>query len=166
MEYLFQKYLYEMVNMIKTTIRKKFIEVMLVLTSLVSVSACAVDNPDSEDVINHFEQREKSLLEKVDNPKNSNRAYLVAYDDYQSFLDKELNTIYKKLMSKLPDAQKSELKLSQRQWLAYRDAEFELIKNTWTRDSFGSSAGMTRGQYRCTIIRDRVIQLMHYFKSF
>ncbi|MEJ2611661.1 MAG: lysozyme inhibitor LprI family protein [Candidatus Thiodiazotropha sp.] len=53
---------------------------------------------------------------------------MIAYDDYQIFLDKELNNAYGILMKHLPDAQKKELKQSQRNWIKFRDAEFRLIK--------------------------------------
>ena len=82
--------------------------------------------------------------------------------DYQTFLDKELNQAYSLLMAKLPPARQAELKTAQRHWIAFRDAEFELIKNNWTRENFGSSAGMSQGAYRCSLIKNRVIQLLYY----
>ena len=166
MEHLLQEHLHEMVIMKHLNFSKKIIEVFLILASLISINACAMDNPDAEDIIGKFEQQEKPFMAKIDNPSNSNRAYLIAYDDYQIFLDKELNNIYKTLLNRLPEAQKSELKISQKYWLSYRDAEFMLIKNNWTRDNFGSSSGISRGQYRSSIIRDRIIQLMHYANNY
>ncbi len=95
-------------------LRKKMIEFGLVIISLISLTACAVDNPDAADVISQFKQQEIPFLAKIENPSNTNRAYLIAYDDYLIFLDKELNIIYKKLMGQLPEAQKNELKASQK----------------------------------------------------
>ncbi len=128
--------------------------------------ACALDNPDAPDLIGEFEKREMVYLTAIDNPKNSTRDFLVAYDNYLIFLDKELNKASEVINSKLPEARKSELMAAQLHWIKYRDAEFELIKNTWTRNDFGSSAGISRGDYRTSIVKDRIIQLLHYAKNY
>lgn len=91
---------------------------------------------------------------------------LLAYDDYQILLDKELNKAYHILRSKLSKAQQSELKKSQMNWITFRDAEYELIQNNWTSNNFGSSAGISRGDYRSTIVKDRIIQLLHYLQNY
>ena len=135
--------------------------VLLVVVSLIN-PACAIDNPDAPNYIGELELREQVYLKAIDKPGNGSRDYLIAYDDYQNFLDKELNQAYSLLKEKLPEARKQELKVSQRQWIKYRDAEFELINNNWTRESFGSSSGISRGSYRCKVIKDRVLQLLHY----
>lgn len=134
---------------------------MLVIVSLFN-PACAIDNPDAPDYIGELEQREQVFLAAINKPDNSSRDYLIAYDDYQIFLDKELNKAYQLIRSKLPEARQQELKNSQRQWIKYRDAEFELIKNNWTKQNFGSSAAISRGGYRCKIIKDRVLLLLQY----
>lgn len=128
--------------------------------------ACAVDNPDAPDLIGEFEKREVTYLTAIDNPKNGTRDFLVAYDNYLIFLDKELNKASEVIKSKLPETRKSELMAAQLHWIKYRDAEFELIKNTWTRNDFGSSAGISRGDYRTSIVKSRVIQLLHYAKNY
>jgi len=128
--------------------------------------ACAIDNPDAVDYIGELEQREQVFLESINNSKNTTRDFLIAYDEYQIFLDKELNQAYQLIKSKLPEARQQELKISQRQWIKYRDAEFELIKNNWSRENFGSSSGISRGSYRCKIIKDRVLQLLHYAMNY
>ena len=125
----------------------------------------AIDNPDAPDLIAAFEAKEKPILATAENPDNGYRASLVAYTDYLTFLDKELNTVYKSLQSKLPKDKQDGLKQSQVNWLKYRDSEFSLIEGTWTKENFGSSSSITRGQYKAAIVRDRVIQLMHYTKS-
>lgn len=130
------------------------------------VGAYAVDNPDAPDLVGEFEKREVVYLTAIDNPQNSTRDFLVAYDNYLLFLDEELNKASEVIQSKLPEARKSELMAAQLHWIKYRDAEFEFIKNTWTRKDFGSSAGISRGDYRTSIVKDRVIQLLHYAKNF
>lgn len=134
---------------------------LLIVASLFN-PACAIDNPDAPDYIGELEQREQLYLKAVDKSGNGTRDYLIAYVEYQTFLDKELNQAYKLLKDKLPEARQQELKVSQRQWIKYRDAEFELINNNWSRENFGSSAGISRGSYRCKIIKNRVLELLYY----
>lgn len=130
------------------------------------VGSLAVDNPDAPDLIGEFEKREIIYLTAIDNPQNSTRDFLLAYDDYLIFLDKELVKVSELIKLKLPEARKSELIAAQKYWIKYRDAEFEFIKNTWTRKDFGSSAGISRGDYRTSIVRNRIVQLLHYVKNY
>lgn len=90
---------------------------------------------------------------------------LLAYTSYLEFLDKELNTAYKTVRAKLPEDKQQQLKLSQVSWLKYRDLEFNLIENTWTKDGYGTSSSVARGQHKAAIVRARIIQLMHYTRS-
>lgn len=128
--------------------------------------AGALDNPDAPDLISEFQKRELIYLTAINNPQNSTRDFLVAYDDYLSFLNEELGRASEAIKSKLPESRQLELKTAQRHWTKYRDAEFELIKNTWTRQDFGSSSGVSRGDYRASIVKDRILQLLHYAKNF
>ncbi len=126
----------------------------------------AIDNPDATNFIEEFQSRAQTFKKDINNPNNSTQDYLIAYEQYQIFLDKELNMAYRLLKSKLPTPQVADLKKSQRNWIKFRDAEFELIKNNWTRKNFGSSAGISRGTYRCSLIENRVTQLLHYAKNY
>ena len=150
------------IKMIKTYF--KLISLFLVTISM--VTAYAIDNPDSPDLIADFHKRSIVHENAINNPTNTNRGYLIAYDDYRIFLDKELNKAYKLVMSKLPKAQKAELKKSQRNWIKYHDAEFEFIKNNWTKSNFGSSSSISRGAYRNSVIESRILQLLHYAKNY
>lgn len=136
-----------------------------VLLMMLGNLSYAIDNPDAPDLIAAFEAKEKPILATAENPDNGYRASLVAYTDYLTFLEKELNTVYKALQSKLPKDKQDGLKQSQVNWLKYRDSEFFLIEGVWTKENFGSSSSITRGQYKASIVRDRVIQLMQYTKS-
>ena len=150
---------------IKQSIANKCILGCLLLIGFV-VGVYAVDNPDAPDLIGEFEKREIIYLTDIGNPQNSTRDFLIAYDNYLIFLDDELIKASEVIKSKLPEARKSELVAAQLHWIKYRDAEFEFIKNTWTRKDFGSSAGISRGDYRTSIVKNRIIQLLHYAKSF
>ena len=163
MEYLFKKYLSKVVVMSFSNLRKGivFLEVLTVICIL-SPIVYAIDNPDAPDYISEFKSREKTYIDKINDPKNTNQEYLAAYNDYLIFLDKELNDAYRLLVPKLQKNQQEELKNSQKKWLKFRDAEFKFIVNNWTRDNFGSSAWISRGDYRTTIVRERVMQFLHY----
>lgn len=138
----------------------------LVFFSLLMSPVLAIDNPDAPDLIGGFEEREQIFLKEINNPRNGSKDYLIAYDNYQKFLDDEMNKAYHLVKSRLSAERQQELTHSQCNWITFRDAEFEFIKNTWTRQEFGSSANMSRGSYRCTIIRNRVLQLLHYAKNY
>lgn len=126
----------------------------------------AIDNPDAPDLLAEFELREKPLITAIEKPTNTTTDYSIAYADYQDFLDKELNKIYKTLRTTLPADKQKQLKTSQVSWLKYRDLEFAFIDSTWNNIDFGSSSAISRGEYRASLIRNRVVQLMHYAKSF
>jgi hypothetical protein len=134
--------------------------------SLSVSSVFAIDNPDSPDLIGEFETREQAFLKKINNPHNSPRDYLIVYDSYQYFLNGELNKAYHLIKSKLSIEQQQELLHSQRNWIKFRNAEFKFIKNNWTRQNFGRSSGISRGSYRCTVIKNRVLQLLYYAKNY
>lgn len=138
----------------------------LCLFPTLSATSFAVDNPDAPDYIGAFKARSEPYIQAINKPDNSTRAYLKAYNSYQRYLDKELNTAYSQLMAKLTEDRKAELKTSQLRWLKYRDAEFDFINHNWTRSSFGSSFAISRGAYRCSIIEQRVMQLFHYLKNY
>lgn len=126
----------------------------------------AIDNPDSPDLIAEFEARVKPFIAAIEKPSNTTADYSVAYADYLKFLDKELNTVYKTLRTKLPEDKQKQLKASQVSWLKYRDLEFAFIDGTWTNKDFGTLSVISRGQYKASVVRDRVVQLMHYAKNF
>ncbi len=155
-----------MVTLISKKLHLQKNALFLVLLSILSNCAIALDNPDAPDLIGEFTKKEEPYLKAVNNPENGSRDYLIAYDNYLIFLDKELNSAYNLIKSKLPKEQQEELKASQLNWLKFRDAEFKLIKNTWTRKNFGSSAGISRGSYRSTIVKNRVLQLLYYAINF
>jgi len=126
----------------------------------------AIDNPDAPDLVAEFEAREKPFIVTIEKPSNTTSDYSVAYSNYLKFLDKELNTVYKTLHTKLPEDKQKQLKSSQVSWLKYRDFEFAFIDSTWTNTDFGTSSGISRGQYKASVVRNRVVQLMHYAKTF
>ena len=138
----------------------------LAIACVVISLAYAIDNPDAPDYLGEFKSNDKYFQDKINNPQNTTKEYLAVYDDYLFFLDKELNNAYRLLMAKVPETQREDLKNSQKKWMAFRDAEFEFINNNWTRDNFGSSSVISRGAYRSSIVKNRVIQLLQYASNY
>ena len=143
-----------------------FCHVFIVIVMLLFGTAHAIDNPDAPDLIGELQAKESTYLEAINKPENTVRDYLIAYDDYETFLDNELNRAYQRVMSRLATPQQEELTKAQRDWIKFRDAEFVFINNNWTRENFGSSFALSRGALRCSIIRDRVMQLLMYAKNY
>ena len=131
-----------------------------------TLPCCAIDNPDAPDYVADFQQRAKVFETAIQKNAKTTQGYLKSYADYEQFLDRELNTTYKALITKLDTAQQNKLKQSQRDWLKYRDAEFTFIADNWTSKQFGSSSVLSRGAYRTTITQDRVMLLLNYLKNY
>jgi uncharacterized protein YecT (DUF1311 family) len=143
-----------------------WLRVALLTLVLFSNLAFAIDNPDAPDLVAEFELREKPLIAAIQKPTNTTTDFSIAYANYQEFLDKELNKVYKTLRKDLPADKQKQLKASQVSWLKYRDLEFAFIDSTWNNIDFGSSSAISRGEYRASLIRNRLVQLMHYATSF
>lgn len=138
----------------------------ILFVALTAVPSHAIDNPDAPDHIGEFRKRAQEYEVIINQRTKTTQDALKAYADYERFLDKELNQVYKALSTKLGADQISKLKQSQRDWLQYRDSEFDFISENWTNKNFGSSSVVSRGDYRTTIIRDRIILLMSYLKNY
>ena len=75
--------------------------------------------------------------------------------------DKELNSVYAKLLSSLSPVEQDALRAAQRQWILYRDAEFKVIDEMYkTRD--GTMYIPMRAADRLEIIKARALQLQAY----
>ena len=140
-----------------------FVSAFLLLNS----SCYAIDNPDaSSDYVEEFKARAQVYENIIHGQAETTQDYIKAYAEYEVFLDDELNEAYKSLLKHLDDAQKLQLKNSQRNWIGYRDAEFEFITDNWNRQSFGSSAALSRGAYRTSIIKNRILVLLSYLMNY
>ena len=133
---------------------------------ILSSASYAIDNPDAPQYVTAFDSSSKIYLDKIADPKNTNSTYAVAYKSYQEFLDSEINKAYKLLLQKLPEKQKLALKKSQLAWIKHRDAEFAFIEENWVPANFGSSVVISKGDYKCKIIHDRVVQLLQYAQNY
>lgn len=75
--------------------------------------------------------------------------------------DKELNITYKNLMSSLSPSEQQALRNSQRQWIAFRDAEFKAIDAMY-KNKDGTMYIPMRAADRLEILKTRVLQLQGY----
>jgi uncharacterized protein YecT (DUF1311 family) len=80
-----------------------------------------------------------------------------AYDSWDAALNKE----YGSLMDSLEPAQKSALKASQRQWIAYRDSEQKFLQTLVTPDA-GTIMRVTTNQAMVEMVKARVLLLRSY----
>jgi uncharacterized protein YecT (DUF1311 family) len=72
--------------------------------------------------------------------------------------DKELNVIYKKLMSSLSSKAKEDLKKSQMAWLKHRDLEFKLINSVY-EDKIGTMYTNIKAMNILVITQNRTLEL-------
>ena len=143
-----------------------FQNLLFITACLLFSSTYALDNPDAPKLISEFNVNERPYLKAIENPSNGTRDTIRAYNEYKIFLDKSLNKTYSILKSKLPPERQKELKDSQRNWIKFRDAEFKLINNNWSRSAFGSSFAISRGDFSSAIIKNRQMQIFNYGSNY
>lgn len=144
--------------------RKKLPLLCLVLWAC-SFHSHAIDNPDAPDFALQFEQRAQSHEDKIDRQTN-NADIASATGEYAKFLDAELNQAYQQLQKKLNPQARQKLKISQRAWLKFNQAETDFIASNWTNDNFGSSSAISRAQYQSAMVKSRVTALLDYLKNY
>ena len=80
--------------------------------------------------------------------------------------DKELNNVYKQLMNALTKKGKESLKISQRQWLKFRDQEIEYINTMYNREMFiGTMYSTMRASDIMQLTKERTLQLTSYVRN-
>ena len=131
-----------------------------------NVSVHGLDNPDAPDYVGDFMQRAQMYQLNIQQTTHTTQSYITAYAANEKFLDQELDAAYAQLMAQLNDKAQQNIRDSQRQWLKYRNAEFNFIAQNWTMESFGSSSVISRGDYRTRLIKDRVVRLFQYLKNY
>ncbi len=81
----------------------------------------------------------------------------IAHDEW----DDELNQVYQQLLIELDDDADALLRTTQRQWIAFRDAEFAFMLALYSTRS-GSMWQMIHAAERVEIVRDRTNSLVDY----
>ena len=78
--------------------------------------------------------------------------------------DTELNKYYNLLMETLTTDEQEKLRASQRQWLVYRDKEFEFI-GTMHGNMEGTMWQIVAADSRNNIVRQRALELTSYYNT-
>lgn len=82
---------------------------------------------------------------------------------YTEIWDKELNQIYKKLLSKLDKEPREALIESQKEWLQYHLRETKFVEKTFINNGYlGSQGSVSLGTVIRERIRERTMQLFEY----
>ena len=82
---------------------------------------------------------------------------------YTEIWDKELNQIYKKLLSKLDEEPREALIESQKEWLQYHLKETKFVEKTFINNGYlGSKGSVSLGIVIRERIRERTMQLFEY----
>ncbi|MWV43390.1 DUF1311 domain-containing protein [Paenibacillus sp. HJL G12] len=82
---------------------------------------------------------------------------------YTEIWDKELNQIYKKLLSKLDGEPREALIESQKEWLQYHLRETKFVEKTFINNGYlGSQGSVSLGTVTRERIRERTMQLFEY----
>ena len=78
--------------------------------------------------------------------------------------DAELNKYYNLLMETLTTDEQEKLRAAQRQWLVYRDKEFEFIEKFY-RNMEGTMWKIVEADSRNNIVRQRALELTSYYDT-
>ncbi len=147
-------------------LRQCCVLLVAVVGVLLALPAFAVDNPNDPDYVADFEKRAQPYEARISESAGTTGEVIAAYADYDRFLEAELNQSYQALTKKLGPVQKRQLVQSQNKWLAFRAAEIAFIDGNWTVAQFGTSSHLSRGDYRSTITKDRILALLNYLKNY
>lgn len=79
--------------------------------------------------------------------------------------DKELNKYYKLLMDTLNRESRQSLQLSQRQWIEYRDKEFEFIYSFYLSEMQGTMWENVASNQRMEFVKHRALELKQYYEN-
>ena len=74
-----------------------------------------------------------------------------------------MNVAYKALMKELPVEGQNALREAQREWIKYRDKEFEAIDSVYSQME-GTMWIPIRIESRVRVVRERVLMLRHYLE--
>jgi uncharacterized protein YecT (DUF1311 family) len=147
-------------------ITNKHLKIIAFIAAFASSTVHALDNPDAPNTAEDFTQRATVIEQSIVTGDHSTGDYVKAYSEYETFLDTELNQAYSALMSELEASEKETLKASQKAWIKFRDQEFAFQTQNWTQSRFGTSSRLSIAQYRCALIKARVVQLLHYLNNY
>ena len=108
-----------------------------------------------------IEKELSRCLEESFSTANQRDCINKAYEDW----DKLLNQTYQSLIKELSEESKIQLKESQRNWLKYRDTEFNFINKYYFQDKQGTLNYVIADSKKMEIIKQRTLMLLEYLKE-
>ncbi len=154
-------------NMINLTYKRKWSILILFFSSLLYTNiASGIDNPDAPDYKGIFLIKAAKYEKEILQGCTTNKDYTQAYTEYEIFLNRELKNTYDILLESVDKDAREALIKSQQEWLEYQNSTFEFIALNWRKETFGSSSLISRGDYRTTIVKNRIILLCDYLKNY
>ena len=121
------------------------------LLSLPTLIAVAEETKDPIDV----------QIERLTDKDGSTAGQMQAFDKGIELWDREMNRVYGELMKQLSPAGREALKVSQRAWLAWRDAQAKLIQETYGRAA-GTMYRPMASAHVMETVKARTLQLRRY----
>ena len=97
-------------------------------------------------------------LERRLSADHSTVGMMEAYKQTLADWDRLLNENYRALMQKLSGEEQEKLRVSQREWIKYRDLEFEFRSSVYG-DFQGTIYLLAPGMFQCSFVRDRALSL-------
>ena len=134
----------------------KFVSVCFVLIATVTIYA-----QDSEDKHKIDIELENCLNDEFN---HTTVAMMYCIDDALNAWDEELNRVYKELMTFLSTDQKNVLRSAQKEWIKFRDLEYNNINSIY--DFEGTMWGQVRLMKMLNIVKDRTMTLSDYLNAY
>lgn len=136
--------------------RASILACMLPLLVAAATGAAADDAKKPTDPI---EDAFQACLAKPDNQTTSGMLDCTA-TAYKAY-DKQLNAVYERVMEKLDPRSKALLHASQREWVAFREAERKAMNGPWTHDR-GSLVSLEIAAADVDAVKERIRELHLY----
>lgn len=100
------------------------------------------------------------LIEQMMAKEPRTQGQVEILDKAYKLWDTELNSVYKKLYTKLPAAGKRQLQASQRSWITWRDAELKTIDAVFATTDGAQMYLPIRKSFRVDVVRERTLALI------
>jgi uncharacterized protein YecT (DUF1311 family) len=132
--------------------------VLLTLPFILALNVCGQEEKKDHPIT-------KQLQTCLNAEKNQTTAGMIACTNQaQLQWDKELNTNYSVLISKLSADEKEKLKVAQRNWIAYRDKEIEFARTMYVNMQ-GTMWRVVLADRQMELTKQRALELKAYLDN-
>ena len=105
-----------------------------------------------------------TLVDKAMDKDPSTAGMIKAMDDGEKLWDAELNKYYKLLSEKLDKESKAALKKAQLAWITFRDAEFAMIADIYSKQE-GTMYRVIAVSLRMEVVKRRALDLKNLYQE-